>query len=102
MSADANEADASLLDQAPREAFARAEHCGGLGHRQQPFGARAICAVAHAALPVAERSGLVWPLALALASVSAACHRWRSARTCRSRWAGGMWSGSPGVTGSHV
>src|SRR6201999_4493125 len=55
----------------------------------------------HAALPVAERSPFPSNAALRLASVRAACHRWRSATTCRSRRAGSMWSGSPGLTGSQ-
>src|ERR1035438_5756918 len=113
----AYEADAPLLDQPPGEALARVEHFRRLGHGQQPFGWRAVpavahpapppsrpalAAVAHAALPVAESSGADSPLALALARTSAVCHFWRSATMCRSRWAGGMWSGSPGVTGAHV
>src|ERR1019366_2256348 len=98
----AYEADAPLLDQPPGEALARVEHFRRLGHGQQPFGWRALAAVAHAALPVAESSGADSPLALALARTSAVCHFWRSATMCRSRWAGGMWSGSPGVTGAQV
>jgi hypothetical protein len=39
--------------------------------------------------------------ALRLAFASAVCHRRRSATTCRSRWPLGMWSGSPGLTGSQ-
>ena len=41
------------------------------------------------------------PSALRLASVRAACQAVRSARTCISRWVGGMWSGSAGVTRSQ-
>src|ERR1035437_416803 len=99
---DPYEADAPLFDQPPGEELARVEQLGGLGDGQQPFGWRMFSVVSHAALPVAERSGSCWPLALARASVSAACHFCRSAMMCRSRCAGGMWSGSPGVTGSQV
>ncbi len=55
----------------------------------------------HAALPVAERSGGPSPAALRLASSSACFQVMRSATTCSSRRAGGMWSGSPEVTGSR-
>jgi predicted nuclease of predicted toxin-antitoxin system len=51
---------------------------------------------------VAETSGLAWSAAFRLASASAACHRARSATTCRSRRACPMWSGSPGLTGSQA
>src|ERR1035441_8592812 len=100
--APAYEAGGSLLDQPPGEALARVEHFRRLGHGQQPFGWRALAAVGHAALPVAESSGADLPLALAPARGSAVLPFWRSAKMWRRRWACGMWSGSPGVTGAHV
>ena len=64
-----------------------------------PSGFRILCR--HAALPAAERWATP-PSARRLASASAACHWMRSATTCSSRWPGGMWSGSPGLTGSQL
>src|ERR1039457_4155508 len=101
VAADPDEADAPLLDQPTREPLGRAEHVGDLGHREEPFGWPAFPGCRHAALPVAERSEGPFPSARRLASSSACFQVMRSATTCRSRCAGGMWSGSPGVTGSH-
>jgi len=53
----------------------------------------------HAALPVAGRSASA---ALRRARSRAVCHWMRSATTCSNRWPLGMWSGSPGLTGSQL
>ena len=92
---------------APCRSRASGRRSGATRHRaRRAPGPRS--AVRHAGSPSRRPPGCrkIWagscPLALARAWTSAACHLWRSATTCRSRWAGGMWSGSPGVTGAQV
>ena len=54
-----------------------------------------------AALPVAGRWSVACPVAVRRASSSACLHLSRSATMCNRRCALGMWSGSPGLTGSQ-
>ena len=99
--ADADEPDTSLGDEPPREAFGGAEQLGDLGDGQVPLNwiSRLTAITLPSLLPEDRRIGL---RLVRLASARAAFQAERSLRTCRSRWAGGMWSESAGVTRSQV
>src|SRR5208283_2563324 len=93
--------DPPFRDQATDEPRLGPQPLSRLLHIHQHRRCPRLPAICHAALPVAGTSVSSCMAALRLASVSATCHRARSATACSSRRACSMWSGSPGVTGSQ-